>query len=124
MRTVAENSPAGTDIGGPVTATDPEDDPLAYKLAGTAADTFDLDTATGQLKTRAALDYETRNSYTISVEVRDGKNPEGEADRRRDDSIRVTIMVGDRNDAGWVTLSAPTPRVDQPLQAVLIRPRR
>ena len=122
MRTVAENSPAGTDIGGPVTAVDPEGDPLAYKLAGTAADTFDLDTATGQLKTKAALDYETTNSYTISVEVRDGKNPEGEPDRRRDDSIRVTINVGNRNDAGWVTLSAPTPRVDQPLQAVLSDP--
>ena len=122
MRMVAENSPAGTDIGGPVTAVDPEGDPLAYKLAGTAAESFDLDSATGQLKTKAALDYESRNSYTISVEVRDGKNPEGEPDRRRDDSIRVTIMVGNRNDAGWVTLSAPTPRVDQPLEAVLSDP--
>ena len=110
VRTVAENSPAGTDIGGPVTAVDPEDDPLAYKLAGSSADSFDLDTATGQLKTKAALDYESRNSYTVTVEVRDGKNPEGEADRRRDDSIRVTIMVGNRDDPGWVTLSAPTPR--------------
>ena len=115
VRTVAENSPAGTDIGAPVTATDPEGDALAYKLAGTAADTFDLDTSTGQLKTKAALDYESRNSYTVSVEVRDGKNPEGEADRRRDDSIRVTIMVGNRNDPGVGhpvradTQSRPTP---------------
>ena len=31
-------------------------------------------------------------------------------------------MVGNRNDAGWVTLSAPTPRVDQPLEAVLSDP--
>ena len=122
VRMVEENSPPGTDIGAPVTATDPEGDPLAYKLAGSSAGSFDLDTATGQLKTRAALDYETTNSYTITVEVRDGKNPEGEADRRRDDSIRVTIMVGNRNDAGWVTPSAPTPRVDQPLQAALSDP--
>ena len=122
VRMVAENSPAGTDIGAPVTATDPEDDALAYKLAGTAADTFDLDSATGQLKTKAALDYESRNSYTIIVEVRDGKNPEGEADRRRDDSIRVTINIINRDDPGWVTLSAPTPRVDQPLEAVLSDP--
>ena len=122
VRTVAENNPAGTDIGAPVTATDPEGDLLAYKLAGTAAGTFDLDSATGQLKTRAALDYETRNSYTVSVEVRDGKNPEGEPDRRRDDSIRVTINIVNRNDPGWVTLSAPTPRVDQPLQAALSDP--
>ena len=122
VRTVAENSLPGTSIGGPVTATDPEDDPLTYKLAGTAADTFDFDTATGQLKTRAALDYETRNSYTISVEVRDGKNPEGEPDRRRDDSIRVTINIINRDDPGWVTLSAPTPRVDQPIEAALTDP--
>ena len=81
VRTVAENSPAGTDIGAPVTATDPEGDALAYKLAGSSADTFDLDSSTGQIKTKAALDYESRNSYTISVEVRDGKNPEGEPDR-------------------------------------------
>ena len=122
VRTVAENSPAGTDIGTPVTATDPEGDPLAYKLAGYSAEALDLDTATGQLKTKAALDYETRNTYTVTVEVRDGKNPEGEPDRRRDDSIRVTIMVGNRNDPGWVTPSAPTPRVDQPLQAALADP--
>ena len=83
---------------------------------------FDLDTATGQLVTKAALDYETENSYTITVEVRDGKDPEGEADRRRDDSIRVTLNVVNRDDAGWVTLSAPTPRVDQPLEAVLADP--
>ena len=122
VRMVAENSPAGTDIGAPVTATDPEGDPLAYKLAGSSAGSFDLDTATGQLKTRAALDYESTNSYTVTVEVRDGKNPEGEADRRRDDSIRVTINIVNRNDAGWVTPSAPTPRVDQPLQAALSDP--
>ena len=29
------------------------------------------------------LDYETKNSYTITVEVRDSKDPEGEPDRRR-----------------------------------------
>ena len=122
VRTIAENSPAGTDIGAPVTATDPEEDPLTYKLAGTDADHFDLNTSTGQLKTKAALDFETKNAYTITVEVGDSKNPDGEADRRRDDSIRVTILIGNQNDPGWVTLSSPTPRVDQPLKATVSDP--
>ena len=30
-------------IGGPVTATDPDDDPLTYTLAGTDAEAFDID---------------------------------------------------------------------------------
>ena len=121
---VAENSPAGTSIGAPVTATDPEGDPLAYKLAGSSAGSFDLDTATGQLRTRAALDYESTNSYTISVEVRDGKNPEGEPDRRRDDSIRVTINIGQPQRCGVGhpvradTQSRPAP------PSRTIRPRR
>ncbi len=122
MRTVAENSPAGTNIGGPVTAEDPEDDPLTYKLAGTDTDVFDFDTETGQLKTKAALDYETKNSYRVTVEVRDSKDPEGEPDERRDDSIAVTVNVANRNDIGHLTLSAPTPRAGQPLQAVLADP--
>ena len=122
VRTVTENSPAGANIGGPVGATDPEEDPLTYKLAGRDADAFDLNTETGQLKTKAALNYETKNNYTITIEVRDSKNPEGEADQRRDDSIRVTILIGNGNDAGWITLSAPTPTVDRPLEVVLTDP--
>ena len=119
VRSVPENSPAGTNVGAAVKATDPDDDPLTYKLAGTDADAFDLDTETGQLKTKTPLDYETKNSYTVTVEVRDNKDAEGEPDRRRDDSIRVAIVIGNRNDAGWLTLSAPTPRVNKTLQAAL-----
>ena len=122
LRTVAENSPAGTGIALPVTATDPEGDPLTYKLSDGAGDLFDIDTETGQLRTKAPLDYETTNSYTITVEVRDSKDPEGEPDQRRDDSITVTVNIVNRNDPGRVTLSAPTPRIGQPLQAALADP--
>ena len=122
VRTMGEHAPAGTEIGTPVTATDPDEDPLTYKLAGTDADSFDLDTFTGRLRTKAALDYEHKNSYAITIEVRDNKDPEGEPDQRRDDSIRVTITITNQDDLGWVTLSAPTPRVDQPLHAVLADP--
>ena len=122
MRTAAENTPEGVDIGRPVAATDPEGDSLTYKLAGTDADAFGLDPSSGQLRTKAALEYETNNSYRVTVEVRDSKNPEGEADRRRDDSIAVTVKVANRDDTGHLTLSAPTPRAGQPLAAVLVDP--
>ncbi len=72
-RSIAENTPAGRNIGGPVVATDPdEEDTLTYILGGTDAATFSIESATGQLKTRSALDYETKNTYAVSVSVSDG----------------------------------------------------
>ena len=68
-RSVAENTTAGTNIGDAVAATDPDDDTLTYSLDAT---TFDIDTATGQLKTKTPLDYETKPSYTVKVTVSDG----------------------------------------------------
>ena len=72
-RTVAENTPAGTNIGNAITATDPDNDTLTYLLSGTDATAFGMDTATGQLKTNVALDYETKAVYTVSVTASDGK---------------------------------------------------
>ena len=76
-RAVAENSPAGTAVGDPVTGTpyddgdDETDDALTYTLTGEAATSgaFVLDSATGQISVQedANLDYETKNSYTGSV---------------------------------------------------------
>ena len=92
-RSVAENTPAGHDIGAPVQATDPDSgDTLSYSLedADDAA-AFDIDEATGQLLTSAALDYETRSSYSVTVAARDTDGA--------GDSIEVTIEVTDANDA-------------------------
>ena len=112
----------GVNIGSPVTAIDPDEDPLTYILSGTDADLFDLDTSTGQLLTKAALDHETNSSHTVTVAVRDSKDPQGEPDRRRDDSIRVTIRVTNQDDPGVITPSAPTPRVDEPFTVALADP--
>ena len=60
-RTVAENMVAGEDIGNPVAASDANGDALTYALSGTDAASFDIDPATGQLMTLAALDYETKS---------------------------------------------------------------
>ena len=72
-RAVAENTPAGVNIGGAVSATDADDDILTYTLSGIDAESFGIVSTTGQLKTRAPLDYETKNSYLVMVAVSDGK---------------------------------------------------
>ena len=71
-RSVAENSPSGTAIGAPVAASDADGDALTYSLSGADAASFALDADSGQLRTRAALDYETRTTYAVSVEAADG----------------------------------------------------
>ena len=124
VRSVVENSEPGVNVGGPLTAVDPEGDGLTYTLGGPNAGSFDLVASSGQLQTGASLDYETRGSYTVTVGVRDSKDVEGEADRRRDDSIGVTIIVTNQDEAGHVTLAAPTPRVGKPFDAVLVDPDR
>ena len=73
-RTVAENTAAGEDIGNPVAANDANGDALTYALSGTDAASFDIDSATGQLMTKAALDFETKGSYTVMVTATDLRN--------------------------------------------------
>ena len=98
-RTVAENTAAGKDIGAPVTATDGNtSDTLTYTLGGTDAASFDIGESTGQLQTKAALDFEDKASYTVTVSVRDSKNADGDADTATDGSITVTITVDDVNE--------------------------
>ena len=90
-RSIAENTASSTNIGSPVSATDVDDDTLTYSLGGTNASFFSINTNTGQLSTSAALDYETKNNYSIIVTVSD--------DNGGSDSIAVTINVTDANDA-------------------------
>ena len=70
-RTAAENTPAGEAVGAPVAATDADGDALTYALSGADAAAFDLDADSGQLRTRAALDYEARATYAVTVEATD-----------------------------------------------------
>ena len=88
-REVAENTAAGTDIGAPVRATDPENDTLEYTLEGTDAASFDIDPDTGQLRTKTGVDYdhEAKSSYSVTVAVKDGYGGT--------DTIAVTVNVTD-----------------------------
>ena len=104
---VPEDAEAGASIGDPFTAMDsdpdtttPSRDTLTYGLQrGTDAASFDIDSMTGQLKAKAPLDYETKTSYMVIVTVTDGKNAADSVNPAVDDTIRVTIMVTDVNDA-------------------------
>ena len=99
-RTVAENTGPGVDVGAPVAATDPDNgDTLTYSLDPTDAASFDIVPTTGQLRTKAALNHEATDSYTVTVSVRDSKAADGVADMVTDDTITVTITVNDVNEA-------------------------
>ncbi|MYA98496.1 leucine-rich repeat protein, partial [Candidatus Poribacteria bacterium] len=97
-RTVAENTASGQHIGTAVAATDADNDTLTYTLSGTDAASFGIDSTTGQLKTKAALDYETKNTYTVTLTV---------SDSSLTDTITVTINVTDVNDTVVVPPSVP-----------------
>ena len=105
-RSVDENTASATNIGAAVAATDLESDTLVYGLTGTDASSFTLDTASGQLKTSASLDFETDSSYSVNVTVHDGKNAVGVDDTTVDATIAVTISVNNLDEAGTVTLPA------------------
>ena len=95
-RTVAENARVGDYVGAPVVATGAD---LTYAFASGDIAYFVIDPATGQIKVRAmtpggprpTLDYETRNSYTVTVTA---TNAAGETA-----NIRVDIGLTNVNEA-------------------------
>ena len=121
-RSVPENTPSETPItiGGPaattpagaVVATDTENltadgdlntststtaatDLLTYTLEGTAARSFDIDRRTGQLITKAPLDFETKKSYSVRVKATDPSSQSA--------TINVTINVTDVDESPRVS---------------------
>ena len=74
-RQLPENSGGGVNVGLPVTAADlDEGDTLAHSLSGTDAAAFAISGATGQITTvsSATYDYESKQSYSLTVDVSDG----------------------------------------------------
>ena len=113
-RMVEENTPSGRNIGAPVRASDPGD-VLTYSIDATAETTFDIDRATGQLKTQAPLDTETTASYTVTVTATD---PWGATA-----TSEVTITVTNVDEAPSITttgeafreITSPEGTTDAPL---------
>ncbi len=88
---IPENTPARSNVGGPVRASDEDGDPLSYSLQGSSDFVID---STGQITVAdgVMLDFEERQtSYTLTVGVDDGF--EGR------DSVTVTVTVTDVNEA-------------------------
>ena len=113
-RDVAENTEAGQPIGAPVTARDINGDTLEYSLGGTDAASFVIDAASGQIMTRAALNYEAKQTYSVTVTAQDPEDLE--------DTIMVTITVTNEDEDGRVTLSSERPKVGTAITATLTDP--
>ena len=123
-REVAEDAAAGDNVGSPVAATDLNSDPddlsgpdkvndaLVYSLSGTDAASFAIDSSTGQLSlaTGVTLDFETKRSYRVTVEVTDGYDALGDDEDPDviDARVNVTINVTDVNEAPEIAADADT----------------
>ena len=87
-RSVAENSPARTRVGAPLTATDDDNDPLDYSLSGHDAGAFTID-GDGQIRVgdSTTLDHEAQPAYEVVVVATDGQG--------LTDSVAVAVTVSD-----------------------------
>ena len=101
-RSIEENTGASIDIGKPIYAIDAEERTIKYSLGGTDASSFSINSETGQLQTAVPLDYEIKNTYTVTVTVSDGKSGS--------DRITVTINVTDVNETPLFSEGASTTR--------------
>ena len=99
-RSVAENTGSGVNIGTRIRATDPDGDTLDYSLSGTNAASFDIVESSGQLQTKGSLNYEAKDSYSVTVTAEDPSNAS--------DEINVTISVTNVNESGRISLTVPS----------------
>ena len=113
-RSIAENTAARENIGAAVTATDADGDTLTYRLGGADMASFDIVAASGQLQTKAALNYESKSSYEVMVTATDSSNATA--------SITVTISVTNADEAGSVSFNSTSPQAGTALTASLTDP--
>ncbi|WP_419864235.1 cadherin domain-containing protein [Candidatus Poriferisodalis sp.] len=106
VRSVSEHAAAGTAVGPPVAARDRDGEVLTYSLGGADAGSFEIDASTGQLRVAAELDYETQQTHSVTVSVRDGTDRDGNADTSIDTTVGITVEVLDVDEAP--TVSGPS----------------
>ena len=111
-RAIDENTPAGAAAGDPVTATDPNGDPLTYSMTG--APGFSMDRQTGQIRTASAMDHEARASYAATVTATDAHGAAAQAE--------VVIAVNNLDEPGTLSLSNTTPGAGDAITASLTDP--
>ena len=84
-REIHEKEEVGANIGEPVVATDMDSgETLEYSLVDADTEIFEVDSSTGQLRTKAPLNYHIKPAHTIKVLA---------SDSSRVGSIVVTIRV-------------------------------
>ena len=103
MRAVDENTGPNQPVGSPVAALDDDGDAMTYALSGGDAAAFDIDAGSGQIRTKAALDHETKSSYRLTVTA---------TDRFESGSVSVTVTVNEVNEKP--SLSGPYRVPDYP----------
>ena len=110
-RELREDAPRGSNVGDAVEADDPEADTLTYILHGGDAGFFNINSATGQISLRnsTTVNYESKDRYSVSVSVYDGKDADDHQSNAVDDTINVEIKVENVNETGTLTLSPATP---------------
>ena len=103
---VDENSPSGTSVGNPTTASDSDNDTLTYTLSGADSGSFTVD-SNGQISTKSGVtyNYETKITYSVTLNVRDNKDAAGGTDSANDASVAVTIRIRNVDEAGTVAIS-------------------
>ena len=96
-RQVHEQARRGTPVGDPIVLSDPDMDTLNYRLSGRGSQDFHVDSS-GQITVsgRAELDYETKWSYVLWLDVSDGMTSDGATTTDEvDQSIEVRISLED-----------------------------
>ena len=90
-RTVPENTAVNQNVGAAIPAATDADagDTLTYSMEGADADAFTFEASTRRIQTSAALDYEAKPSYSVTIKVSDGT---------ASDTIDVTITVTDEDE--------------------------
>ena len=122
-RSIAENTPAGQPVGAPVSASDIDSPDLVYAVTS-GADIFDLDASSGQLRTKAPLNREAVDTYTVELSVTDGRDSNDEVDPTADDEVTVTVTVDDVDEPPTVAGRASPSTSATPGHVHRHRPRR
>ena len=104
-RDLPENSAEGTDVGSPLSATDPEEGVLYYLTVGNLSP-FTINEANGQLLAGPAENYDfeddAKNAYAVTVTVTDEHGSSSE--------INVKVVITNVDEAGTVALSTAAPK--------------
>ena len=94
MREVGEHAVSGTTLGVELQAED-ANDLLIHTIDGDDAASFSVDRKSGQLSTKAELNYEMQDTHMVTITATD---PSGASD-----TISVTINVMDEDDKAEIT---------------------